>query len=140
MGEEGGRLGPELTQIAEEFVKRGPEPRLKLLESILQPSINIADRYRVLAVGTEDGKQVSGIVLENDTQGFRLANDPQRPEATIFVPRDSVEWVEQTEISLMPSGLLSTFTLDDIMDLVAYLEAGGKGSHTAFEPHASKKE
>jgi cytochrome c len=140
MGAEGGRLGPELTQIVEEFVKRGPEPRLHLLKSILQPSSSIADRYRVLIIGTEDGKQVSGIVIENDTQGFRLANDPQRPEATIFVPRDSVEWVQQTEISLMPSGLLSTFTLDDIMDLVAYLEAGGKKSHAAFDPRASKKE
>ena len=138
MNNEGGYLGPELTQIAKEFSKRGGEPRLKLLESILQPSINIADRYRVVILDTDDGKQVSGIVMKNDTRGFELANDPQRPEATIFVPRDSVESIEQTEISLMPSGLLSTFTLDDIMDLVAYLEAGGNESHAAFKSHAPK--
>ena len=138
MNNAGGYLGPELTQITKEFSKRGGEPRLKLLESILQPSTNIADRYRVVILGTDDGKQVSGIVMKNNTRGFELANDPQRPEATIFVPRDSVESIEQTEISLMPSGLLSTFTLDDIMDLVAYLEAGGNESHAAFKSHAPK--
>ncbi|MEE2781623.1 MAG: PQQ-dependent sugar dehydrogenase [Planctomycetota bacterium] len=132
MGEAGGRLGPDLTQIAAEFFRRGPEPRLRLIESILEPSAEIADRYRVLIVGTEDGKQASGIVVKNDTAGLYLANNPQHPEETLLVPRDSIEWVEQTEISLMPAGLLSTFTLDDIMDLIAYLESGGKASHPAF--------
>ncbi len=132
MGEAGGRLGPDLTQIAAEFSRRGPEPRLRLIESILEPSAEIADRYRVLIVGTEDGKQASGIVVKNDTAGLYLANNPQHPEETLLVPRDSIEWVEQTEISLMPAGLLSTFTLDDIMDLIAYLESGGKASHPAF--------
>ena len=135
---EGGVLGPELTHIADAFSKRGPEPRVQLLQSILQPSRDIADRYRVVILGTDDGKQVSGIVIENETQGFRVANNPEQPEAAVFIPRDAVESIEQTEISLMPSGLLSTFTLDDIMDLVAYIEAGGDASHTAFQREATE--
>ena len=136
MNNEGGTLGPELTSIAREFSNRGPESRLKLLEAILHPSLEIAERYRVVLLSTEDGKQVSGIIIKNDSKGFQLANDPERPEVTTFVPRNSVERMEQTKISLMPSGLLSTFTLNDIMDLVAYLEAGGKESHAAFKLNA----
>ena len=136
---EGGVLGPELTHIANAFSKRGPEPRVQLVQSILHPSRDIADRYRVVILDTDDGKQVSGIVIENDTQGFRLANNPAQSEATIFIPRDAVESIEQTEISLMPSGLLSTLTLDDIMDLVAYIETGGDASQSVFQREAADK-
>jgi hypothetical protein len=83
-------------------------------------------------IGTLDGKQLSGIVVENETEGYRLVNNPQTPKTSIFIPRSEIERIDQTQISLMPAGLLSTFTLEDIMDLLAYLEAGGKKEHPAF--------
>jgi putative heme-binding domain-containing protein len=132
MGELGGHFGPELTDVAVRLAKTEPEPRLRLLEEILHPSRQIAERYRTVVIGTLDGKQLSGIVVENETEGYRLVNNPQTPEASIFVPRSEIEQIDQTQISLMPAGLLSTFTLEDIMDLIAYLEAGGKEDHPAF--------
>ena len=132
MGESGGPLGPELTDVAGRLAQAGPEPRLRLLEEILHPSRQIADRYRTIVIGTLDGKQLSGIVVENEVEGYRLVNNPQTPRTSIFIPRSEIERIDQTQISLMPAGLLSTFTLEDIMDLLAYLEAGGKKDHPAF--------
>jgi cytochrome c len=132
MGAVGGPLGPELTDVAGRLAQAGPEPRLRLLEEILHPSRQIADRYRTIVIGTLDGKQLSGIVVENETEGYRLVNNPQTPKTSIFIPRSEIERIDQSQISLMPAGLLSTFTLEDIMDLLAYLEAGGKKEHPAF--------
>ncbi len=132
LGSEGGSLGPDLVEVVERLAKE-PEPRLRLLEEIIHPSRNITDRYRTIIISTFDGRQVSGVVLENGGEGYRLANNPQLPGESIFIKRDDIEQIEQTDVSLMPVGLLSTFTLEDIMDLVAYLEASGREDHPAFK-------
>ena len=125
-------MGPDLAEVVERLAKE-PEPRLRLLEEIIHPSRNITDRYRTIIISTFDGRQVSGVVLENGGEGYRLANNPQLPGESIFIKRDDIEQIEQTDVSLMPVGLLSTFTLEDIMDLVAYLEASGREDHPAYK-------
>ena len=40
---------------------------------------------------------------------------------------------------MMPSGLLDTFTEEEIADLVAYLRAGGQANHAIYRDTVAKQ-
>jgi hypothetical protein len=44
-----------------------------------------------------------------------------------------VEELRPRPLSTMPSGLLDTFEVDEILDLFAYLVSGGDPEHLSFE-------
>ena len=48
-----------------------------------------------------------------------------KPDKVDRVAKDSIEDRKVSELSTMPVGLLDTFTLDEILDLAAYLQSGG---------------
>ena len=48
------------------------------------------------------------------------------PDRTIDFLKADVEHREPTPLSPMPTGLLDTFSKDEILDLLAYLQQGGK--------------
>ena len=41
------------------------------------------------------------------------------------ISKDSIEQRRTAEVSSMPAGLLDTFTVEEIFDLVAYLQSRG---------------
>jgi putative heme-binding domain-containing protein len=117
MGEEGGTVGPDLTDVASRFSARD------MLEAILEPSRVVADSYRHVTVKTKDGKTVTGRLAPVDYRlpVLRLATDPLVPETGVDVAKDDIVSYAESEISPMPGGLLSTFTREEIADLLAFL-------------------
>jgi putative heme-binding domain-containing protein len=121
----GGRTGPELRDVAARW------DRADLLEQILQPSRNIAEGYATELFFLRGGDVVAGRVLGEDVDGVDVLDDPYR-EAPRRVPRASIEERRPSEVSIMPEGLLATFTREEIVSLVGYLaslrpaEAGGR--------------
>jgi hypothetical protein len=73
------------------------------------------------------------MVDQSDT-AITLLPNPLKPEAKITLQRSDIEELEASSISTMPTSLLITFTRDEILDLVAYIEAGGDPAHTVFSP------
>jgi hypothetical protein len=57
--------------------------------------------------------------------------DPGRITA---VNRHEVEEIVLSKVSMMPTGLIDTLTVDEILDLVAYLRSGGRSDHDYFKP------
>ncbi len=96
MGGEGGRIGPALDRIAS---RRAPE---FIMESILQPSKEIAPEYEAVAVATKDGRVITGLRVNETNFSIQLHEENGRFHS--FLKRD-LEEVKVMKKSLMPENL-----------------------------------
>lgn len=116
IGKEGVTLGPELTDIAKRF--RGK----KLLQQILDPGAEINKKYQTWIAVTDEGKVLSGLMVSETNEAITLMPNPLQPKKTVVVQRDQVEELFPSKQSTMPEGLLMTFTKDEILDLLAFVQ------------------
>ncbi|HEX3798697.1 MAG TPA: c-type cytochrome [Verrucomicrobiae bacterium] len=123
---QGGAVGPELTAIASRFNHHD------ILESILEPSKVISEQYVNTTVFKKDGDDVTGRLLEENDQHLVLLTDPLK-QTKVTVLKSDVQSRQISKVSPMPEGLMNNFTQDEILDLIAYLESGGKETAAAFE-------
>ncbi|HAV34354.1 MAG TPA: heme-binding protein [Planctomycetaceae bacterium] len=126
-GDKGGAVGPDLTAVATRF------KRQDLLESSTEPSKVLSEQYMNTAVETKAGQVVIGRIVEETEQKLVLRPNPLAPE-TVTVLKSDIETRELSKTSPMPSGLLNTFTKEEILDLLAYLESLGDSKHPNFQP------
>jgi putative heme-binding domain-containing protein len=123
VGRLGTSVGPDLTSASSRFSRKD------LLESIVEPSKSIAENYRSLRIVTKDGKVYVGRpVLGGDyrSQTLRLAVDPQHPFQVTEIDKRTIEEEQVSAVSFMPEGLLDTLSADEIRDLIAFIESGGR--------------
>jgi putative heme-binding domain-containing protein len=124
-GNEGGAIGPDLTAISSRFSRRD------LVESILEPSKVVSEQYMNLTVVKKDGDDVTGrLVEETDTQLVLVPN--QLTGEKVTVKKGDIASRAPSKLSPMPEGLVNVLTRDDLLDLLAYLESGGKKDHANF--------
>ncbi len=131
MGKEGGTLGPELTDVTQRLAKQ-PMPRAALLREVLEPSAVVDEKYRTHIVVLDDGTQKAGIIVAKDAKEVTMAANPAAPDERIVIPRGRIEVLHASDVSMMPAGLLATLTREEILDLLAYVEAGGDPNRPAF--------
>ena len=120
-GLNGPAVGPDLTVVARRFSRRD------MLESILVPSLAVAEQYRNAEVTTEDGKVHTGrVVSEGDFRSakLKLSTDPLRPSKTVELDKSEIAEYRSLTTSPMPEGLLDSFSPAEIADLLAFLESG----------------
>ncbi len=116
-------LGPDLSKAGQRFQGR------LLLQQILEPSTQIDAAYRLTKVETKDGLEWSGNLIFKDAQEVRLRPNLHAPEQVIRIERKQIRSMETSTVSPMPEGMLSTLDHDAVLDLLAYLEAGGHQGH-----------
>jgi putative heme-binding domain-containing protein len=123
---EGAHVGADLTRAADEY--RGAE----LLRQILEPSARIKDEYRVVRILLKDGRRVTGMVVRREAETLHVAENLQEPAKTVAVRKADIERMVPSDLSPMPSGLLSTLERDEVLDLVAFIAAKGNPEDPAF--------
>ncbi len=114
----GAAVGPDLTHVSRRFSRRD------ILESIVQPSLSVAENFRMETVLTESGKVYTGRVInEGDyrSEKLTLQIDPLQPDKIVELDKKEITEHRTLPVSPMPNGLLDTFTLEEIRDLLAYL-------------------
>ena len=120
---EGGRLGPELTNIA---TSRSTEA---LIESVRNPSRHLAiglientkefpQEYETVSVVTADGKQFTGVALNEDNFSLQMMDTQQQIH---LFEKDTLKSFQKTRESLMPAYDEKTLPDRDLQDLLAYL-------------------
>lgn len=112
VGGEGGRIGPALDRIAS---RRAPE---YLMESLLQPSKDIAPEFEAVAVATRDGRVISGIRMNETNFSIQLHEENGRFHS--FLKRD-LDDVKVLKKSLMPENFAEVLTVKDLHDVFAFL-------------------
>lgn len=130
MGEEGGLIGPNLSES--EIVHQ--KPPADMLREMIEPSNNLNENYRTSTIFTVKGLTISGIIIRQDDEQIEVLRNPLDSCEPIIIPRDEIEddGIAFSPLSMMPTGLLNTMTQDEILDLMAYIRAKGNPSDPVF--------
>ena len=124
-GNEGGPIGPDITAIASRFSRKD------ILESILEPSKVVSEQYQNITVVKKDGDDVTGrLVEETDSKLVLVPN--QLTGEKVEVKKSDVQSRAASKLSPMPEGLANILSKEELLDLIAYIESGGRKSHAAF--------
>ena len=126
MGEEGGSVGPELTAVASRFSRKD------ILESILEPSKVISEQYANTDIGLKNGDTVSGRVVAETADKIMVRPSMLAPDMQEISKAD-IKSRELSKVSPMPPGLVNILTKQEILDLLAYLEAAGHPDGAPFK-------
>ncbi|HEX5444807.1 MAG TPA: c-type cytochrome [Pirellulales bacterium] len=120
---DGGAVGHDLTGAGNRFSPAD------ILESILLPSKVVSDQYASQTIVTTNGTTITGAVSELPDGSLSVM---QASGDTQTIGRDEIEEMVPSKLSIMPEGLLSNLTKDEVLDLIAYLRSGGKADDKAF--------
>ena len=124
-GNEGGAIGPDITAIASRFSRRD------IFDSILEPSKVVSEQYQNITVVKQDGDDVTGrLVEETDAKLVLVPN--QLTGEKVELKKSEVRSRSASKLSPMPEGLINVLSKEEIFDLIAYLESGGRREHAAF--------
>ena len=122
-------IGPNLDEVVKKYKS---DPRL-VLQEILEPSKNIEEKYRKVQLQLEDGTVAQGNIIAEDAESLTIVTGTAPLLQTQKVLKSTIELRKPSPLSLMPAGLLNSLDREQILDLVAYLIAGGKADHPAFK-------
>lgn len=109
----GRSIGPDLTMIGH---SRSPQ---HILESILDPSREIAPLYTLWSIKTKLHQQIDAMLLRRDGQSMEVYVDSTGIETK--VPENTIIDRRIRKESLMPTGLVQALTDQELRDLVAFL-------------------
>jgi putative heme-binding domain-containing protein len=126
-GHEGGAIGPDLTTAASRF------SRHDMLEAILLPSKVIPDQFQNTDIIRKDGSEITGRVVAEDGRKLVVAMNPLAPEQ-VEILKTNLKARRVSAISPMPEGLVNILSAEELLDLLAYLESGGRTDYSAFRP------
>src|SRR5690606_34844815 len=117
---EGHELGPDLAKM--EASRHTIE---HILKAIVEPSVDIDEKYQAFNFLLDSGKTITGTILEETPTQLKVLVDPLARRDPITIERDEIEEQVKSPVSIMPAGLLSNLTEEEIIDLVAYVYARG---------------
>jgi putative heme-binding domain-containing protein len=108
---EGESLGPDLTS-------NGRGTFDQLLASVFDPSLVIGQSYQTTTVVTEDGRNLTGLVTEDNNRRIVLAMPGGGKEV---VARNDVKYTRTSKLSMMPEGIETILDRKELADLFAFL-------------------
>jgi putative membrane-bound dehydrogenase-like protein len=110
----GGRktLGPDLSAIGAKYGKQA------MLDNIVNPNDAIGPEYITTIFTLKSGERLQGLVAEETADRLVVQTGPEQSQR--LKPADIVSR-QQIRLSLMPEGLLSNLTLQQLADLLEFL-------------------
>lgn len=111
----GGKVGPDITGANRTDLSY-------LLETIVDPNAVIPNEYRTSEIETKDDRSLTGVIKIMGDKSVLL----QTANELITIPRDEIASQRQTELSMMPEGLLAPLTDQEVRDLLYYLGRPGQ--------------
>ena len=110
---QGGQIGPDLTSY-----KRDDVPNM--LVNIVNPSAEVREGFETYQVLTDDGRVVSGFLVDRDNQVIVLRGADGQ---TVSLAQSEIDDMARLRKSLMPEGVLAKLADQDVRDLFAYLRS-----------------
>lgn len=110
---EGKEVGPDLSEIG---TKLAPDA---LFTSILDPSAGISHNYDSYVAVTASGTVLTGLMVSRTEQSvtIRTAEAIDRE-----IPSNEIDDLQKSRVSLMPADLQKLMSVQDLVDVVAYLQ------------------
>ena len=107
---EGAEIGPELTGADRRNLDY-------LLENIIHPSSVVPEGYRASVVTMKDERIYNGIVRARTTETVNVETVSEK----VTLPMAEVESIQESELSMMPDGLLEGLEEQQVINLIGYL-------------------
>ena len=124
LGDEGNDFGPELAKLSADMTA------VEITRHILEPSLKIDEKYRSNTILTDDGRAITGLVVEETPSEIALVENPLAMAEPVRIKKSAIDERSLAAVSIMPKGLLDRLTRDEVLDLIAYVAArGNEGSH-----------
>lgn len=120
-----GGVGPDLTSVASRFRRRD------MLESIIEPSKVVSEQLADQVVVLKNSDVLVGRIIEDSETKVVVQSNPLSPIRTDVKKEDIVSRT-MSKLSPMPTGLVNHLTKEEILDLIAYMEAAGRPEHPNF--------
>lgn len=111
----GTAIGPDLTTTD----RRNTDV---LLQNIVNPGAYIRPEFISYEAVTRDEQSISGLLVESSPVAVTLLD---RNNQRHVLPRERLATLRESEVSLMPDGLLEALSPQQIMDLFSYLQSDG---------------
>ncbi|MFT3881897.1 MAG: GDSL-type esterase/lipase family protein [Gemmatales bacterium] len=124
---QGNNFAPDLTQLDPKWT------HTDLIKNIVEPSFQINEKFQPWVFAMNDGKTVTGIILEEKPDSYKVIENPILKAEPIILKKADVEQKQKSNVSTMPKGLLDTLSRDEILDLLAYIISKGKPEHELFK-------
>jgi putative heme-binding domain-containing protein len=121
-------IGPDLTKIDPK--QRSP---IEVLKDILDPSFRINEKYQSYVFALQSGKTVTGLILEEKDDTVKVIENPLAKNEAVVLKKSDIAAREKSPTSIMPKGMLDKLTREEILDLIAYVVAGGDQQHKLFQ-------
>jgi putative membrane-bound dehydrogenase-like protein len=112
LGEQGERVGPDLTGLGSRFSKA------YIIESILEPGRTIAPSFESTRVELKNGQILSGIKVAETETAITFVDSETKKHV---IARVRIEAMMKQPGSAMPDGLEKRLTEDEFVDLVSFL-------------------
>ena len=108
---QGGTVGPDITA-------NGRTTFEQLLSNVFDPSLVIGPGYQVTTVVTRDGRNLTGLIAEDNDQHVVIRMPGEGQET---VTRNNVKYTRVSKLSMMPEGVETLLDKKDLADLFAFL-------------------
>ena len=111
-GELGNRVGPNLSDLSHRSVE-------DLVSNILDPNMAVNPAFVSVSCETRDGEFLTGVMDSENAESVVLL---QAQGIKRVILRNQIQKLEFTGKSLMPEGLEAVMTLQELRDVVAFLQ------------------
>jgi putative heme-binding domain-containing protein len=91
-----------------------------MLANVINPSAEIREGFETYLIITEDGRAVSGFLVDRDNKVLVLRGQDGQ---NVTIAQDAIEEMVPQKKSLMPEGQLKQLTDQQVRDLFAYLRS-----------------
>ena len=115
---EGGQIGSDLTGAGRDNLDY-------LLENIVDPSAMVSADFRMSVAELKDGRVLNGVATARTDRTITL----QTAAEAVTLERSEIKNLEQSNLSLMPEGLIESLSETQVRDLIAYLMHPGQVPH-----------
>lgn len=109
---QGGRIGPDLTGSQRDNLDY-------LLDNIVDPSAVVAADFRVTTLTLKDGRVLSGMIAARTDKTVTIKTATE----SLTLDRADVTVTQDSQLSMMPEGLLQALPPEQVNNLIAYLMA-----------------
>ena len=108
----GGKVGPDLTGSGRANIDY-------VLSNLVDPNALVDEAYRLTMIEMDDGRLISGFLEKHGESHLVLRTQDE----AVALPLAEIEQIRTSRLSMMPEGLLKSFTDEQVRDLVVYLRS-----------------
>lgn len=120
VGGTGSSVGPDLNRANSKTAK-------ELFIDIVLPSIRLSPDRPFLVITTKSGEEIQAVKSEENPTHIKLYDIGSLPAVLRNLPKDQIQKLDIQSRSAMPANFAETYTVKQLLDIIAFLKAGASG-------------